>query len=1010
LQDYKELAKWENGLGNEYRLKMTSKLEKLRGLIFFQESEATYSQEQAVKSKRGDNDEEKEDSYVEEAQKYRNVDRFVDEWHDSLVELKDSDVMPYEKAIVKEIDKCNRRINANVQVLGRPENVVLLEGLTVDSFSGTGSATGGTDKRRFLYNEWIKKTRPLIVNKYEKDILDSEGFDHHPELQMLPLSIKEVRYEVYEVISARAKKGGDKIGSRGNFFFVGLGGGTGTGVISPLAEQFGKGSRGYFTLGLLGGKGDKEYMGSQQPWFRRCFNMLLALNDLIVTANLNGIILVDNEVLIDRLKGRGKLEEQVAVSSDRNDFNKFLKDEFGMDWVVNAEIARSKFESDGNKIYHIYDAENFAEIESEDKGETAILKISDGRIYDLNVKEENGKRKIHGKTLAEKIDEELTKIIFPAFGITACEKPGSDIDWAQLKGKMELEQKQSPIFVPCYASDKNKTTAELIEEALDKGKLADCGYRDADKIIGYVRDIGDEVAIKKIFSEHFNDTFPDADIKIIKGAAEKDDVLSSVRAKIIVFESKTTSIKGEYSGKNEVLLLLRNCDVKDTLYNRLKVAQSFVDLLDEFKNLIKNLIKEQKNKQSSTEQIAREIIKTERDKLIAFIEVYLFSWDNVINIDEESERLLKFLTDDLDVDWANDAKIRKRDDDRTILIVNGENTAEIMIDDKNEKATLKIKDVRKTDDLKVKKENGKLNIYKEVIPTGDIAAEYLFSWDKVQDVKVQDDKKEAKNKQAKNKLMESLRKVFNIDWAEDLKINSTDNEIICKPTAGGGSEIKIEKGVDGTAESENRAVEKILQEAKSFLLPKEIGPQKMEETYKYMIEIVDKLKVVVNGAINNLDAGITPIFTDPIFKPKSAVTSDAEVNLTLMCAMGEDTYSRYHDALGGNKVDQLFDEFQRETLEDWGYVENNGDTGDYTLSNKGESALEFLEERLDEVPTTIERPSELLGVIGLDNFLEFVKDPDRNIENINFPKLLVLSLVYIKNRRFGGDNNLREGE
>jgi cell division GTPase FtsZ len=79
---------------------------------------------------------------------------------------------------------------------------------------------------------------------------------------MLPLSIKEVRYEVYEVISAKAEKGKDKIGSRGNFFSVGLGGGTGTGVISPLAEQFGKGSRGYFTLGILGGKDDNKYLGS----------------------------------------------------------------------------------------------------------------------------------------------------------------------------------------------------------------------------------------------------------------------------------------------------------------------------------------------------------------------------------------------------------------------------------------------------------------------------------------------------------------------------------------------------------------------------------------------------------------------------------------------------------------------------------------------------------------------------------------------------------------------------
>jgi hypothetical protein len=462
--------------------------------------------------------------------------------------------------------------------------------------------------------------------------------------------------------------------------------------------------------------------------------------------------------------------------------------------------------------------------------------------------------------------------------------------------------------------------------------LANCEYKIADKIIGYVRDIKNEGTIKEILSRKFEIEAVDKEkeIKIIKRNANRGDVLRDVNAKIIVFESKTSKEGG--SKENEVLLLLRNCNIKDTLYNRLKVAQGFVDLLDAFKDLI---IEEEKKKSAlSTEEIARWIIK------------------DLINgkKDELGEKVEKIL---------------------------------------------------------------------EEIPTDGIEAEYLFNWDQVQKA----------TGEARNKLMLPVKNVFNIEWANDIKITSTDNEIICKPAKELGSEITIKKGADGTAtlkigndnynltiknengeqkiyESENRALEKILQEAKSFLLPMDIGPQKREETYKDMIGIVSNLKEVVNEAINNLDAGVRPIFTDPIFKIKSAVASDAEVNLTSMLAMGEDTYTTYRDALGGDKVDQLFNDFQRETLEDWEYVENNGDAGDYILANKGEMALKYLEGELNAVSTAIERPSELLGEIGSANFLEFVKDPQRNIENISFPKLLVLSLVYIKNRRFSGDNNL----
>lgn len=88
--------------------------------------------------------------------------------------------------------------------------------------------------------------------------------------------------------------------------------------------------------------------------------------------------------------------------------------------------------------------------------------------------------------------------------------------------------------------------------------------------------------------------------------------------------------------------------------------------------------------------------------------VYLFSWDNIPGND--SERLLRYLRDDHDIGWVESAEIRKSDDGKTLHIIKDENLVEIMIDEKEEKAILKIRDDR-TYYLKVKKEKGKLNIY-----------------------------------------------------------------------------------------------------------------------------------------------------------------------------------------------------------------------------------------------------------------------------------------------------------
>jgi len=90
------------------------------------------------------------------------------------------------------------------------------------------------------------------------------------------------------------------------------------------------------------------------------------------------------------------------------------------------------------------------------------------------------------------------------------------------------------------------------------------------------------------------------------------------------------------------------------------------------------------------------------------LDEYLFCWDNVPGND--GERIISFLRDELDIGWVENAEILKFEDGKTIRISDDENSAEIMIGKKKGKATLEISDGR-VHDLKVKRENGKLNIY-----------------------------------------------------------------------------------------------------------------------------------------------------------------------------------------------------------------------------------------------------------------------------------------------------------
>lgn len=89
--------------------------------------------------------------------------------------------------------------------------------------------------------------------------------------------------------------------------------------------------------------------------------------------------------------------------------------------------------------------------------------------------------------------------------------------------------------------------------------------------------------------------------------------------------------------------------------------------------------------------------------------LYLFCWNHVSENDKE--RLLRCLKDDFHIDWAENAKIYKSADNKTLRIIKNTNLAGIKIDKKKEKATLK-NDIPHY--LKVKKENGQLNIYRKI--------------------------------------------------------------------------------------------------------------------------------------------------------------------------------------------------------------------------------------------------------------------------------------------------------
>jgi hypothetical protein len=91
------------------------------------------------------------------------------------------------------------------------------------------------------------------------------------------------------------------------------------------------------------------------------------------------------------------------------------------------------------------------------------------------------------------------------------------------------------------------------------------------------------------------------------------------------------------------------------------------------------------------------------------IDGYLFSWDNVPG--NESQRLISYLKNDLNISWVDNAQIVKTNNNETIRVFTSGNSLELTLDN-NKNMILTTIDSVPFHLSKIKKENGKIYVYR----------------------------------------------------------------------------------------------------------------------------------------------------------------------------------------------------------------------------------------------------------------------------------------------------------
>lgn len=176
----------------------------------------------------------------------------------------------------------------------------------------------------YLYNGKEVLTKDLVdkmVNRLGYQ-LDAPGFIHRPELQMIAFGDPEIDETICGTIYEKIES---SIDFDSLFFFVGLGGGTGTGVIGNLSKFIEKSGtmKASFVLGVLTGKND-DFLGirTQARFHRRTFNAMWALSDLLAGKKVDCVILVDNDKLSELEEVKKEIEKLNESKREKRKKNK----------------------------------------------------------------------------------------------------------------------------------------------------------------------------------------------------------------------------------------------------------------------------------------------------------------------------------------------------------------------------------------------------------------------------------------------------------------------------------------------------------------------------------------------------------------------------------------------------------------------------------------------------------------------------------------------------------------
>ena len=190
------------------------------------------------------------------------------------------------------------------------------------------------------------------------------------------------------------------------------------------------------------------------------------------------------------------------------------------------------------------------------------------------------------------------------------------------------------------------------------------------------------------------------------------------KTKALLFENNLTKTQIENFKKTNIMHKIGSTNsIKNNLYYRVESISDMLNALNyAFINRVSGIFspeiafaKDVATKKFGGIQLIYDAAETlMKDYVQTFSEEYLFSWDEIS--EQDSLRLIHFLKQKYGINWDENARVEKIDDGNTITAYTGEKHISLTFDENTYKINVEIDGIR-TDELIVRAENGKLNIY-----------------------------------------------------------------------------------------------------------------------------------------------------------------------------------------------------------------------------------------------------------------------------------------------------------